>query len=239
MSGTIGPDATSGYRRPPAGAQYKPGQSGNPKRRPRGRHHDLPYEAVLGQPVTIREDGVERRVTAAEAFLLHMTKTGLAGNGAAGRAALEAIEAARATRGIGDNTPRELHISFVDPVNVTCGLRALRMATKIDRFRPSIKILLEPWLVQAALARLGKRTLTDAEQAEVFAATRTPHKVRWPAWWTASWRKGEHTTGGCMPANSQYRRQAATDRSRVAEPRGPQPPNPLPRPGPGTARLLT
>ena len=188
MPGVSGSDSElpTGYGRPPAGAQFKPGQSGNPKGWPRGRRHDLPYEAVLGQSVTIREDGVERRVTAAEAFLLHMTKSGLSGNGGAGRAALIAIEAARATRGIGDNTPREIHVCFVDPENATCGLRALRMATKIDRFRPSIKILLEPWLVQAALARLGKRTLGNAEQAEVFAATRTPHKVRWPAWWTVS-----------------------------------------------------
>ena len=45
--------------------------------------------------VTIREDGVERRVTAAEAFLLHVTKRGLEGDGAAARAAMAAIEVAR------------------------------------------------------------------------------------------------------------------------------------------------
>ena len=63
-----------------------------------GRHSEPPYEAVLGQMVTIREDGVERRVTAAEAFLLHVTKQGLEGDGAAARAAMAAIEEARATR---------------------------------------------------------------------------------------------------------------------------------------------
>ena len=39
--------------------------SGNPKGRPPGRKKEPPYEAVLGQMVTVREDGIERRVTAA------------------------------------------------------------------------------------------------------------------------------------------------------------------------------
>ena len=45
-------------------------RGGNSAGRPRGRHREAPYEAVLGQMVTIREGGVERRVTADEAFLL-------------------------------------------------------------------------------------------------------------------------------------------------------------------------
>jgi hypothetical protein len=45
--------------------------------------------------VTIREDGTTRRVTAAEAFLLKLTKSGLEGDSAAARASLAAIEHAR------------------------------------------------------------------------------------------------------------------------------------------------
>ena len=51
----------------------------------------MPYEAVLGQEVIIRETGRERRVTAAEAFLLQLTKLGLDGDTAAARAASAAI----------------------------------------------------------------------------------------------------------------------------------------------------
>ena len=91
-------DEAVGYRRPPASSRFRKGQSGNPRGRPRGSRNEPPYEAVLGQMVTIREDGVERRVTAAEAFLLHVTKKGLEGDGAAARAAMAAIEEARATR---------------------------------------------------------------------------------------------------------------------------------------------
>ena len=43
--------------------------------------------------------------------------------------------------------------------------------------------MIEPWLVDAALARLGERQLTLEEQAEVWFSTRTPHKVSWPDWW--------------------------------------------------------
>jgi hypothetical protein len=57
-----------GRGRPPMTSRFRKGQSGNP----RGRHK-APYETVLGQTVTVREDGIPRQMTAAEAFLLHVT----------------------------------------------------------------------------------------------------------------------------------------------------------------------
>jgi hypothetical protein len=42
---------------------------------------------------------------------------------------------------------------------------------------------LEPWIVEAALARLPQ-PLTPEQQRVVVAATRLPHKVRWPEWWS-------------------------------------------------------
>jgi hypothetical protein len=179
----------AGYRRPPAATRFQKGRSGNPKGRPRNRHNRPPYDAVLGQTVTIKEEGVERRVTAAEAFLLYMTKRGLEGDGGAARAAMEAIEEARAMTRPGDLPPiRKIVLVGMAPGSVSSALQPLRMATKLDRFRPSARIMLEPWLVEAALARLDERRLSREEQAKVVQAVRTPQKVRWPEWWkTKPW----------------------------------------------------
>jgi hypothetical protein len=67
-------DGGGGYGRPPKATRFTKGQRSNPVGRPRGRRREAPYEAVLGQMVTIREGGVERRVTAEEAFLLQLVQ---------------------------------------------------------------------------------------------------------------------------------------------------------------------
>ena len=195
---TNGPEKqpSIGYRRPPAASRFRKGQSGNPRGRPPGKHKTAPYEGVLGQSVTIREDGVERRVSAAEAFLLHMTKKGLEGDSSAARATMAAIADARAARLVRE--PDEaLVISrvIIRPGSVSGLLEPLRMGRKLDRYRGTARMMLEPWIVEAALTRLGSRRLTAAEQREVFAATRTPANVRWPEWWTV----GDERVRGAAP----------------------------------------
>jgi hypothetical protein len=171
-----------GYRRPTA-TRFAKGQSGNRGGRPRGRWREAPYEAVLGQIVTIREGGVERRVTATEAFLLQHSKRALEGDGVATRTTLAVIEYAKERLSTDRGFIRTIVRMIVDPGSVTSALAPLRMATKLDPYRETARMVLEPWLVEAALARLAQM-LSPAEQRTIVNATRTPRKVKWPKWWS-------------------------------------------------------
>src|ERR1700676_4280281 len=185
MSGDSPPDDSEegdvGYRKPPRATRFTKGQSGNLPGRPRGRRREAPYEAVLGRMVTIREGGVERRVTGEEAFLLQLAKRGVEGDSAAARASLALIEEAWKRQSA--SGPLTIVRIIVAPGSVTYALEALRMAKKLDPYRETARMSLEPWLVEAALARLGRR-LSPADQRTIVKATRTPHKVRWAEWWS-------------------------------------------------------
>ena len=172
-----------GYKRPPHATRFTKGRSGNPKGRPRNRHRQLPYNTVLGQMVTVREDGRERRVTAAEAFLLQLTRKGLQGDSASARSSLAAIETARSSRSI----PGESEILRVIIITYGVGsvLRTLGLGIKrhpLDQAR--VRWELQPWIVQAALERLQGRTLTEGQQREVRSVTHKLDSVAWPQWWT-------------------------------------------------------
>lgn len=173
-----------GYGRPPKPTQFKKGQSGNPRGRPRNRRREVPYDTLLGQMVTVREDGRERRVTAAEAFILQLTKKGLEGDSASARASLTAIENARANRpahGVGVDSIRIHFRTF----GLCCAVEDLGIGVLVNpTSKERVRLMLKPWIVEAALARLGSRRLSVEEQKTVLASVRTPEKVRWPDWWT-------------------------------------------------------
>jgi hypothetical protein len=174
----------AGYGRPPQSTRFQKGRSGNPRGRPRGRQNEIPYDSVLGQMVTIREDGRERRVTAAEAFLLQLTQKGLAGDNSATRASMAAIEEARGRQPNGGESPLVVRIILVG-MGIGCVLLDLGLAIKTNPLNEKrVRWWLKPWLVEAALSRLGDRRLTAVEQREVWNVIRKPETVNWPDWWT-------------------------------------------------------
>ena len=70
-----------GYGRPPKRGRFKPGQSGNPKGRPKGRKniHTI-LEETLFRSVTITENGRKRKVPAIEALFLSLLRKSLDGD---------------------------------------------------------------------------------------------------------------------------------------------------------------
>ncbi len=133
--------------------------------------------------VTIREDVRERRVTAAEAFILQLTRKGLQGDSAAARASLAAIETARASRRSAE--PDEVLRVRIITYGVGVALQHLGLGIKRNPLsKERVRWELRPWIVQAALDRLGSRVLTREEQREVWSVTHQRDKVQWPAWWT-------------------------------------------------------
>lgn len=177
-------DEAGEYRVPPISGRFQKGNSGNQRGRPKGSRRTPPYESILGQKVTIRENGHAREVITQEAFLLRLLELALKGNNAAARA-IEALKGEYL--GVQASAEAARHQSifhFVSPGSVNIALEPLKMGTILDRYREtSARVALEPWLVEAALARLGDRRLSHAEQQEVLQATRTPKKVNWPDWW--------------------------------------------------------
>jgi hypothetical protein len=78
--GRIDQDAV-GYGNPPKHSQFKKGQSGNPKGRPRGKRNMASLVAeVLAQKVTITANGKRKRVSSETALLLRLREKALGGD---------------------------------------------------------------------------------------------------------------------------------------------------------------
>jgi hypothetical protein len=57
-------DSKSGYARPPKAHQFKPGESGNPRGRPKGaRNLRTDLSEIMKKKVSVRESGKQRRIT--------------------------------------------------------------------------------------------------------------------------------------------------------------------------------
>lgn len=177
--------AVGGYANPPQSTRFRKGISGNKKGRPKNSHRKAPYDTLLTQTVEISDEGRKRRVPLYEALQLRFLELAMKGNNAARRA----VEELRELRGVlnaeDSLVQRETVIHFVSPGSVEIALEPLGIGRIQDRFREATaRTVLEPWVVEAALERLGDKELTSDEQETVFLATRTPKKVNWPNWWS-------------------------------------------------------
>jgi hypothetical protein len=76
-----GADYEVGYGKPPKQGQFKPGRSGNPKGRPKGRKNQkTAFEEVMGEPIPVTQNGKTRKRPAFEVALIQIRQAALNGD---------------------------------------------------------------------------------------------------------------------------------------------------------------
>jgi hypothetical protein len=76
-----GDDDDVGYQRPPKNTQFKPGQTGNPKGRPKNvRNFKTDLRDELSELITVRENGQERRITKLRALVKALVAAAIKGD---------------------------------------------------------------------------------------------------------------------------------------------------------------
>jgi hypothetical protein len=86
-----------GYRRPPIATRFRPGQSGNPRGRPKGaRNLSTVVAAALNERVAINENGRRRRITKLEAAVKQLVNRAASGEARATQLLLAFVQASEA-----------------------------------------------------------------------------------------------------------------------------------------------
>ncbi len=174
-----------GYGKPPKANRFTKGKSGNPKGRPKNRHKEPPYEAILGQMMPVTENGKVLDTSAEDAFLKSLMKLSSEGNTDAAIALSSALEEAEALveQNKDFQSPPAITITPVPPGSVSHHLRKLKIVRLLYAKQPQAELKIENWIVSQALERLDGWQLSLEEQKTIMAATHQPGKIDWPEWW--------------------------------------------------------
>ena len=181
MTSGVGPG------RPPAASRFRKGESGNRKGRPRARFSvSSAFDIVMDRTLTVMQNGKPRKVTVEEALQHRIYQNAIAGNRAAQR---EVLKIARREKWLASKKPKqhqdlESLIELTDPRNADGALLLLGIAERDTRWNDPPNryehLLLQPWAVQAALSRPGRRRLSAQDIFEIKRCTREPDTLRWP-----------------------------------------------------------
>jgi hypothetical protein len=191
---------TPGRSDPPEHSRFKKGQSGNPNGRPRkvkaAPASGSPFDIVFDRTLTIRAGGEAREVDVEEALLHKTLQDALAGNRPARRkimamiARREAVRARRGVRAKTTGTPLPWKVEHADPFEPNEAMLILGIArhdpasespSSYMKSDGGDRLLLEPWAVQAALARRRGGSILEPKQiADINRCTDKPARLRWP-----------------------------------------------------------
>jgi hypothetical protein len=167
---------------PPEAGRFPKGTSGNPKGRPKSRRASSvsAFDIITDLTVTLTQGGKLREVTVEEALQHRTYQEAINGNRAAQREVLKMI--AKREKWLAAKRP----VSRVkilsepeDPDNADEALLLLGIAEPDPRWYQGL--LLQPWAVQTALSRPGRRRLSAEDISEIKRCTRDAETLRWPA----------------------------------------------------------
>lgn len=168
-------------------SRFRPGQSGNPKGRPRKVKPQLSsaFDVIFEKTFTVSSGGSERELPVDEALQQRIFQDALAGGWMAIKTVLrwirkreQAVAAKRPNR-----HSAKLLCEATDPRNVDEALILLGIASEQPKPSDEAKdrrLLLEPWATQLALWRKGMSAPTKRDLEEARRCTRDPDSVRWP-----------------------------------------------------------
>lgn len=166
-------------------SRFQPGQSGNPKGRPKKRRPNVSaFDIIFDKVLTVTQGGRERELTVDEALQLQTYQAALKGSKMAVRQVLKMIEKrevalarrnAPAARGVtiehehcSDNARDALRILDIVELDPSWG----------GQGEPRMSVT--TWAAQAALSRPGKRKLSEKDVKEIKFFTSNSDQLKWP-----------------------------------------------------------
>lgn len=166
--------------------RFKPGQSGNPKGRPRKvkkNQSESAFEELRQRRITVRMEGVDRELTVEEALLQRTLEDAFAGGRMATRTILKVIEEHEIAQAPAHRRFLPFKVECLTPQSVDEALIILGIASRspdgVDA-TPHGVLELEPWVVASGLARGKGQQLSDQALADLRAHTRQAADLDWP-----------------------------------------------------------
>ncbi|MEL1251183.1 DUF5681 domain-containing protein [Aurantiacibacter gilvus] len=161
--------------------RFKPGQSGNPRGRPKARRpHNSAFDIIFDKTLTVTQGGRERELTIDEALELQTYQAALKGSRMAIRKVLKMIE--KRELALRTRAPTQAHeVKFAHHHNSDNANEAMRILGIADK-DPShpMRWKVHAWATQAALSRPGRRRFTEPEVREIKFFTFDSEALRWP-----------------------------------------------------------
>lgn len=163
-------------------ARFQPGQSGNPRGRPRKprRPNLSAFEIILDKTLIITQNGKSREATVEEALQQQALKDALSGKRLAIRKVLKMIE--KREKALEKKYPAQRQIIELKQLhssnNANEAMRILNIAEPQPGFPSRWKV--HSWATQAALSRPGRKKFDRREVNNIKFFTFDPYTLKWP-----------------------------------------------------------